>query len=361
LAILIFTAQLPNVEHAPWPVYPLVAAGLAVIVLFPKLTRVIPAPLVAVVVLSAITMVGHIGVPTVSDKGGMGTWSVPSLALPHVPLTLHTLILIGPYSLAMAIVGLLESLMTAQLVDELTDTASSKSRECWGQGAANVFTGLCGGMGGCAMIGQTIINVKSGGRTRLSTFSAGVSVVVLVGLLGPIVGRIPMAALVAVMVLVAVSTFDWQSIRWSTLQRMPKGETAIMVITVLATVLSNDLAVGVILGVVGASLLFAHQVARTVRIASWLSDDGRLRTYTVVGQLFFASSNTLFGLFDYINDPERVVIDLSSCHVWDASSVAALDAVVSKYAGRGKLAEVVNLNPQSAAMHRTLSGQLHRA
>jgi sulfate permease, SulP family len=358
LAILIFSAQLPNIEHVPWQVYPLVAAGLAVIVVFPRLTRVVPAPLVAIVVLTVAVTATHLSVPTVADKGAIGDWSLPSLALPDVPFTLHTLRTIAPYSLAMAVVGLLESLMTAQLVDRLTDTPSSKQRECWGQGLANIFTGLCGGMGGCAMIGQTIINIKTGGRTRLSTFSAGMSVFVLVGLLGSIVGRIPMAALVSVMILVAVSTFDWRSIRPSTLKRMPKSETAVMVTTVLATVASNDLAIGVVSGVVVATLLFARRVSHLIEITSQISADGKQRTYHVNGQLFFASSSKFAGLFDYAGDPDDVVIDLASSHVWDASSVAALDTVVSRYTGRGKRAEVINLNRQSDTLYRALSGRL---
>ncbi len=360
LAILIFTAQLPNLEHVAWMVYPLVAAGLLVIVGFSRLTNAIPSPLVAIVLITVAVSAGHIDVPTLAEKGNLSHWSIPHLALPGVPFDLHTLRLIAPYSLAMALVGLLESLMTAQLVDELTDTPSSKDRECWGQGLANIFTGFCGGMGGCAMIGQTIINVKSGGRTRVSTFSAGMAVFILVGILGSVLGRVPMAALVSVMILVSVSTFDWQSIRPATLRKLPKSETAIMVVTVLATVATNDLAIGVISGVVFASLLFARRLSHTIDVAATTSEDGTQRTYAVAGQLFFASSNRLPAQFDYQNDPDHVVIDLAASHVWDTSSVVALDAVISKYAAQGKIAVITNLNEHSASLFHGLSGEFNR-
>ncbi|TYC05159.1 SulP family inorganic anion transporter [Micromonospora sp. WP24] len=358
LAILIFTAQLPQLLGVPWLVYPLVALALAIIVLLPRLTRAVPAPLVAIVVLTVVTVVAKLAVPTVGDEGALPE-SLPTFGLPQVPWTLDTLTLIAPYALGIALVGLMESLMTAKLVDDLTDTHSNKTRESWGQGVANIVTGFFGGMGGCAMIGQTMINVKaSGARTRLSTFLAGVFLLVLVVLLGDVVAVIPMAALVAVMIIVAVSTFDWHSIAPRTLKRMPYGETIVMLATVAITLATHNLAVGVVVGVLTAMVIFARQVARLVEVTSVLDPEGTTRIYSVHGELFFASSNDLVGQFDYAGDPDNVVIDMSRAHVWDASSVAALDAISTKYAARGKSVEIVELNKPSARIHGTLAGRL---
>ncbi|MEU5564384.1 SulP family inorganic anion transporter [Micromonospora musae] len=358
LAILIFTAQLPQLLGVPWLVYPLVALALAIILLLPRLTRAVPAPLVAIVVLTVVTVVAKVAVPTVGDEGALPE-SLPTFGLPQVPWTMDTLTLIAPYALGIALVGLMESLMTAKLVDDLTDTHSNKTRESWGQGVANIVTGFFGGMGGCAMIGQTMINVKaSGARTRLSTFLAGVFLLVLVVLLGDVVAVIPMAALVAVMIIVAVSTFDWHSIAPRTLKRMPYGETIVMLATVAVTLATHNLAVGVVVGVLTAMVIFARQVARLVEVTSVLDPEGTTRIYSVHGELFFASSNDLVGQFDYAGDPDNVVIDMSRAHVWDASSVAALDAISTKYASRGKSVEIVELNKPSARIHGTLAGRL---
>jgi SulP family sulfate permease len=357
LAILIFLAQLPNLRHVPWIVYPLVAAGLAIIVLFPKLTKVIPAPLVAIVALTVLTVVAGISVPTVGDMGQL-PHSLPVPGLPDVPLSMHTLTVIAPYALGMALVGLLESLMTAKLVDDITDTRSSKTRESWGQGVANIVTGLFGGMGGCAMIGQTMINVRSGARTRLSTFLAGLFLLILVVALGPIVGMIPMAALVAVMMLVAVGTFDWHSIKPATLKRLPAGETIVMALTVVVVVATSNLAIGVVVGVIAAMVVFARRVARLVQVSSVDDPDGGQRIYAVTGELFFASSNQLYEQFDYAGDPETVLIDMTDAHIWDASSVAALDAITTKYEHHGKTATIVGLNAPSATLHTRLAGTL---
>lgn len=301
LAILIFTAQLPHLfgEDIPWIVYPLVLVGLAIMVLVPRLTTVVPAPLIAIVLLTGAVLVSGWKLPNVSDQGELPE-SLPSLFIPNVPLNLETLQIIAPYAFAMAIVGIMESLMTAKLVDDITDTHSNKTRESWGQGIANIASGLFGGMGGCAMIGQTMINVKqSGARTRISTFLAGVFLLILVLALGDIVGLIPMAALVAVMIMVSVATFDWHSIRPSTLRLMPWSETAVMLVTVIATVATHNLAIGVILGVITAMILFARRVAHLVHIEKvWETDvnsDGTIdvRRYAVKGQLFWASSNDL--------------------------------------------------------------------
>jgi SulP family sulfate permease len=354
LAILIFTAQLPQLTDVPWGVYPLGAAGLAVIFGLPRLTTAVPAPLVAIVVLTVLTVTVGIDVPTVGDQGELPD-SLPTLGLPDVPFTLDTLRVVAPYALAIALVGLMESLMTAKLVDELTDTHSSKTRESIGQGAANLVTGFFGGMGGCAMIGQTMINVRSGARTRLSTFLAGVFLLVLVVLLSPVVAVIPMAALVAVMVFVSIATFDWHSVR--TLRRMPRSETAVMLVTVAVVLATSNLAIGVAVGVLVACVLFARRVAHLVTVTATDEPDGS-RRYVVHGALFFASTNDLVGRFDYAGDPDRVVVDLSGAHVWDASSVAVLDAVEHKYATRGKTVEITGLTDVTGHYHQRLAGRL---
>ncbi|GAA1726001.1 SulP family inorganic anion transporter [Isoptericola hypogeus] len=359
LAILIFTSQLPHLTGVPFAVYPMVVAGIAIIVLFPRLTKVVPAPLVAIVLLTLVTVTAAIAVPTVGDEGALPE-SLPALGLPDVPLSLETLQIIAPYALAMALVGLIESLLTAKLVDDITDTHSNKTRESWGQGVANVVTGFFGGMGGCAMIGQTMINVKSSGaRTRLSTFLAGAFLLALVVGLGDVVAIMPMAALVAVMVMVSVGTFDWHSVRPSTLRRMPKSETAVMLATVAVTVATHNLAYGVVVGVLAAAVLFVRRVAHLTRVRRLdVSDDDGERVYAVDGELFFASSNDLVYQFDYAGDPSRIVVDMSGAHVWDASTVAALDAVQHKYAAHGKTVTFRGLDADSAARLERLGGRL---
>jgi SulP family sulfate permease len=358
LAILIFIAQLPHLfgPTIPWLVYPLVTAGIALLILLPRLTTAVPAPLVTIVLISLVVVLAGRQVPDVADQGRLPD-SLPPFAFPQVPPTLETLRIIAPYALGMALVGLMESLMTAKLVDDVTDTHSDKTREAWGQGAANIVTSLFGGMGGCAMIGQTMINVKqSGARTRLSTFLAGAFLLVLLLLLGDVVGRIPMAALVAVMIMVCVGTFDWHSIRPATLRRMPLSETLVMLVTVAATVATHNLAIGVVLGVLTAMVLFARRVAHVVRVDA--VDEEGVRRYRVHGQLFFASSNDLVYHFDYAGDPDQVIIDLSEADVWDASTVAALDAVQGKYAAQGKQTRIEGLRGPGAARMDRLSGTL---
>jgi SulP family sulfate permease len=356
LAILIFLSQVPQLIDVPWAVYVLVAVGLGILLVWPRITRAVPAPLVAIVLLTAAVVVFGVSVPDVADQGELPR-SLPELLVPQVPLTWETLQIVGPFALAAALVGLLESLMTAKLVDDLTDTHSRKTREAWGLGVANVVSAFFGGTGGCAMIGQTMINVRTaGGRTRISTLLAGVWVLVLVVVLGDIVGLIPMAALVAVMIAVSAMTFDWHSIRPSTLRRMPLSETAVMVVTVVATVWTHNLAVGVILGVLVAMVLFARRVAHFTTVTRTV--DGDTARYRVDGELFFASSNDLTTQFAYAADPPHVVIDLSRTHVWDASTVAALDAITTKYAQRGIAVELHGMTDAAAAFHRRLSGEL---
>jgi sulfate permease, SulP family len=367
LAILVFMAQLPELIGVSWPVYPLVAAGLLIVVGFRRITTAVPSPLVAIVLLTVLAVVAGIDVPTVQDKGQLPE-SLPTLFIPNVPLTWETFQTIAPFSLSMALVGLLESLMTAKLVDDITDTRSNKTRESWGQGVANIVTGFLGGMGGCAVIGQTMINVKgSGARSRVSTFLAGAFLLVLVVTLGDIVGLIPMAALVAVMIFVSAITFDWHSVAPATLKRMPKSETAVMLITVGTVVLTHNLAIGVGVGVLAAMAMFARRVAHFATVErTEVELNGRtVATYTVDGELFFASSNDLYTQFDYARDSEpdidSVVIDLHASHLWDASTIAALDSVTEKYRRHGREVELVGLNSASAQMRERLAGKLNAA
>lgn len=361
LAILIFLSQLPHLLGVPAVVYPFVIVGLLLMVFLPKLTTVVPAPLVAIVVLTAAAVAFSVEIPNVGDEGQLPS-SLPTLLVPHVPFALETLSIIGPYALAMALVGLLESLLTAKLVDDITDTHSNKTREAWGQGVANVVTGFFGGMGGCAMIGQTMINVKvSGARTRISTFLAGLFLLGLVVGLGDVVALIPMAALVAVMIMVSVGTMDWHSIAPATLRRMPRSETLVMLATVVVTVATHNLAYGVVAGVLTAMVLFARRVAHFMTVERIVESDtgGAAETvvYRVSGELFFASSNDLVYQFNYVDDPDNVVIDMSQSHIWDASTVAALDAIITKYHAKGRCVEIIGLNQDSAERHGRLSGQ----
>ncbi|MBT2501207.1 SulP family inorganic anion transporter [Curtobacterium sp. ISL-83] len=361
LGILLFVAQIPNLIGVPWLVWPLVAAGIAIIVLFPRLTKAIPAPLVAIVAVTLVTVLAAIDIPTVGDQGSLPD-TLPTFFLPHVPLTLATLTTIAPYAAAMAVVGLLESLMTAKLVDEITDTGSRKTREALAQGTANILSGFTGGMGGCAMIGQTMINVRaSGARTRISTFMAGIFLLILVVVLGHVVAIIPMAALAAVMIMVSVGTFNWHSVKPSTLKRMPAGETVVMVLTVIIVVATDNLAIGVIVGVIAAMVVFARRVSHFANVSRSIeaTDTGEQHAlYTVQGELFFASSNDLTTQFDYVDDPDLVIIDMSGSHIWDASTVAALDAIETKYQARGKRVDIQGLNDESLAFHGRLAGNL---
>ena len=360
LAILIFMAQLPHLIDVPLAVYPLVALGILIMVLLPRITKVIPAPLVAIVLVMAAVLVSGINVPTVGDEGELPK-SLPELLTPNVPLTVETFNIIAPFALAMALVGLLESLMTAKLVDEITDSHSQKTRESLAQGVGNVISGFFGGMGGCAMIGQTMINVKaSGARTRISTFLAGVFLLILVVTLGDIVQTIPMAALVAVMIMVSVATFNFHSVSIPTLKRMPKSETLVMLTTTAVVVWTHNLAIGVIVGVIVAMVAFARRVAHFANVTRTVggADDIEAVYYTVEGELFFASSNDLTTQFEYTDDPANVIIDVSGSHIWDASTVAALDTIITKYEGLGKEVYLKGMNQASEKLHAKLAGNM---
>ena len=347
LAILIFMAQLPELIGAPWPVYAMVAAGLAIIYLFPLLTKAVPSPLVCIVVLTGVAIALGMDIRTVGDMGQLPD-SLPVFLLPDVPLNLEMLRIIFPYALTLAVVGLLESMMTASIVDDLTDMPSNKSRECVGQGLANMASGFVGGMAGCAMIGQSVINVKSGGRGRLSALAAGVFLLIMVVFLGQWVRQIPMAALVAVMVMVSIGTFNWESLK--NLGKHPPTSSIVMVATVVVVVATHDLAKGVFAGVLLSGIFFAHKVGRVLRVDSQSTDEGRGRAYTVVGQVFFASADAFIAKFDFKEVIEQVCIDVSRAHFWDITAVNALDKVVMKFRREGTAVEVVGMNEASTTL-----------
>ncbi len=350
LAILIFLAQLPELTNVTWHVYAMTAGGLAIIYLFPyvpKLGKLIPSPLVCIITLTIIAMSMGLDIRTVGDLGQLPD-TLPIFLWPDVPLNWETLSIIFPYSAALAIVGLLESLMTATIIDEMTDTDSDKNRECKGQGVANIVAGMLGGMAGCAMIGQSVINVKSGGRSRLSTLCAGVFLLLLMLFLSEWLQRIPMAALVAVMIMVSIGTFRWGSLR--TLKTYPLSTNIVMIATVVVVVFTHNLAYGVLTGVLLAAMFFANKVGHYMAISSRLSADKTERTYDVTGQVFFSSADKFIAAFDLKEPIKKVIIDLSRAHFWDITAVAALDKVVLKFRRNGVIVEVLSLNKASATI-----------
>lgn len=343
LAILIFLAQLPELDprNVTGLTYVLVAAGLAIIYLFPLLTKAVPSPLVTIIVLTALTMFFGWDVRTVGDMGQLPD-TLPVFLIPDMPLTFETLQIIFPYAAAVAVVGLLESLLTQNLVDELTDTKSDRNQECIGQGLANSATGFIGGMAGCAMIGQSMINVKSGGRGRLSSFTAGAVLLVLVVGLGDIVSRIPMPALVAIMIMVSIGTFSWSSIK--ALRVHPKSSSIVMIATVVTVVYTHNLAIGVLVGVLLSGIFFAAKIAQLFRVSSEISADGSERTYFIEGQLFYGSVEDFMNAFDFKEAAEKIVIDVTRAHIWDISSVQALDMAILKFRRDGAEVEVRGMN-----------------
>ncbi|HDQ4517046.1 TPA: SulP family inorganic anion transporter [Pseudomonas aeruginosa] len=350
LAILIFMAQLPELTNVTWHVYAMTAAGLGIIYLFPyvpKIGKLIPSPLVCIIVLTAVAMSVGLDIRTVGDMGELPD-TLPIFLWPDVPLTFETLAIIFPYSAALAVVGLLESMMTATIVDDLTDTSSDKNRECKGQGVANIASGLIGGMAGCAMIGQSIINVKSGGRSRLSSLAAGVFLLLMVVFLGDWLKQIPMAALVAVMIMVSIGTFSWDSLR--NLKKHPLSTNIVMVVTVVVVVATHNLAFGVLAGVLLAAMFFANKVGHYMAISSLLDEAGEHRSYNVTGQVFFSSADKFVAAFDFKEALNKVTIDLNRAHFWDITAVAALDKVVIKFRREGTEVEVLGLNEASATI-----------
>ncbi|MBW0235835.1 SulP family inorganic anion transporter [Pseudomonas sp. D1HM] len=350
LAILIFMAQLPELTGVTWPVYAMTAGGLAIIYLFPRLPMVgklLPSPLVCILMLTAISVYWGLHIRTVGDMGSLPD-SLPIFMWPDVPLNLNTLLIVLPYSAALAVVGLLESMMTATIVDDLTDTPSDKSRECKGQGIANIASGLIGGMAGCAMIGQSMINVKSGGRTRLSTLSAGVLLLIMMIFLGDWLARIPMAALVAVMIMVSISTFSWGSIR--NLKEYPLSTNIVMIVTVVVVVATHNLAYGVVAGTLLAAMFFANKIAHYLDITSKHDPKHNHRTYYVIGQVFFGSADRFINAFDLSEKLETLTIDLRDSHFWDITAVAALDKVVLKLRREGVQVDVIGMNQATSTL-----------
>ncbi len=347
LAILIFMAQLPEFNDASWYMVAMVAVGLGIIYGFPYITKAVPSPLVTIVVLTAFSMFMGLDIRTVGDMGELPD-TLPVFLIPDIPLNFETLMIILPYSITLAAVGLLESLMTAVIVDDMTDTPSQKNRECAGQGIANIVAAFFGGMAGCAMIGQSVINIKSGGRGRLSTFFAGSFLLFLILVLGEWVKQIPMAALVAVMIMVSISTFNWASIK--NLKNHPPTSSLVMLTTVVIVVFTHNLALGVFVGVLMSALFFARKVARFFDVESTLSDDGTHRTYRVYGQVFFASAANFSARFDFKEKLEKVTIDLTHAHFWDLTGVGALDKVVLKFRREGLEVDLLGMNEASATI-----------
>lgn len=349
LAILIFMAQLPELTGVTWHVYAMTAAGLGIIYLFPLLPAVgklVPSPLICILALTAAAILLQLDIRTVGDMGDLPD-TLPVFLWPDVPLNLETLAIIFPYAAALAVVGLLESMMTATIVDDLTDTESDKNRECKGQGIANIGSGLLGGMAGCAMIGQSVINIKSGGRGRLSCFAAGIYLLLMVVFMGDWLKQIPMAALVAVMIMVAIGTFSWDSIR--NLKHHPLSSSIVMLATVVVVVGTHNLALGVLVGVLLAALFFAQKISRFMLVQSQDEGDGH-RRYRVIGQVFFATAEGFVGAFDFKEALERVTIDVSEAHFWDITAVSALDKVVIKFRREGAEVEILGLNEASATI-----------
>lgn len=347
LAILIFMAQLPELIGVTWESYAMIAAGLAIIYVFPRLTKLVPSPLVCILVLTGLAMAFGIDTRTVGDLGDLPN-ALPVLLLPNVPLNLDTLLIIFPTSIAVAAVGLLESLLTASIVDQMTDTRSDKNRESLGQGIANIASGLFGGMAGCAMIGQSVINVKSGGRTRLSTFVAGAFLLFLLLVLGEWVGLIPMPALVAIMIMVSIGTFSWSSL--NDLRHHPRRSSLVMLATVITVIGTHNLALGVGVGVLLSGIFFAWKVSQIFRVTSSLTSDGKQRDYVIEGELFFASADNFLESFDLAEKLERVRVDLTHAHIWDLTGVNAVDKIVLKLRRAGVEVEVLGLNDASATI-----------
>lgn len=350
LAILIFMAQLPELINVTWHVYALTIVGLGIIYLFPyipKIGKILPSPLVTIITLTLIVYFFGIDIRNVGDMGQLPD-TLPIFLFPDIPLNLETLLIILPYSLSLAVVGLLESLMTATIVDEMTDTNSDKNRECKGQGVANIASGLMGGMAGCAMIGQSVINIKSGGRGRLSTFIAGFLLLIMVVFLSDVISIIPMAALVAVMIMVSIGTFNWGSFK--DLKSLPLSTNIVMLSTVAVTVYTHNLAFGVFTGVLLASLFFANKISHFMYSEIFYNDNKTIKTYKIVGQVFFNSADKFYKIFDFKENIDKVVIDLTRAHFWDVTAVYALDKSVLKLRKEGKEVEIIGQNEASSTI-----------
>lgn len=352
LAILIFMAQLEQFEGATWVMYALVAATLFIIYGLPRITKAVPSALAAIVAITAIVIFMGIDIRTVGDMGNL-TQALPMFLIPEIPLNLETLMIIFPYSLALAIVGLLESLLTANIVDDMTDTESDKNKESRGQGIANIVSGFFGGMAGCAMIGQSVINVKSGGRGRLSALVAGVFLMFLILVLGNVVVQIPMAALVGVMIMVSLSTFDWGSVR--NIHKLPRTDALVMIVTVASVVITHNLAIGVFAGVLLSMVFFAAKISKVHVDKTYINHLDK-QVYKVTGQIFFASVTDFVNRFDYKLDVKYVEIDLTNAHLWDDSAIGAIDKIEHKYEQAGITVEFVGLNAESEKLKQQMGG-----
>ena len=352
LAVLIFLSQLPQLTNVPVAVYVMTALSLAIIYILPRFTTAVPSPLVALFVMTVAAISLGIDVPTVGDMGELPT-ALPLFALPQVPFTVETLLIVLPTALTMAVVGLLASFLTASLVDELTDTPSDKNREAKGQGIANIITSFFGGMAGCGMIGQSVINVQSGGRGRLSTLAAGVFLLFAILVLSQWVQQMPMAALVAVMIMVSIGTFRWASFR--DIAKVPRTETAVMLTTMLVTIFTRNFALGVATGIVMSTVFFSNKIAQLVFVDKVLRDDDSHRVYSVSGQIFFVSRDEFFEAFDFEEFVDRITIDLTHAHLWDQGAVAILDKIVNKFRRAGAEVEVIGLNEASATLVNKLA------
>ena len=353
LAILIFMSQMGNFQGEGWQMYALVALGIAIIYLFPKVTKAVPSTLVAVIVVTAIAIFAGSPVRTIGDMGNIIP-ALPPFHIPMVPFNMETLTIILPYAISLALVGLVETLLTAQVIDEMTDTVGNKNRECRGLGIANIVSGFFSGTCGCAMIGQAIVNVQSGGRGRLSNFVSGAFLMVLIFILNDIMVQIPLAALVAVMITVSIATFDWESARG--LLRMPRTDALVIVIVVGVVVATNNLAVGVVLGLVLTTVFFALQMSK-IEVNAVLDQKQRTITYQVHGEVFFASTESLHKAMDYRVEADHVILDLAQSHIWDESAANALKKIVSKYSSLGKRVEVIGLDDKSRSLLEKMYGQ----
>ena len=341
LAILIFLAQIPAFQGAGMQMYIMVGYGLFIMYIFPMVTKAIPSSLISIIVVTSISLLIDVDFKTIGDMGEL-TSSFPMLMIPDIPFNFETLKIIFPYSITLAMVGLLETLMTSVIIDDLTDTDSDKNRECRGQGIANVIAGFFGGMAGCALIGQSVINVKSGGKSRLSTLFAGCFLIFLILVSGEVVKKIPIAALVAVMIMVSISTFDWSSIK--DFKSRPMTSNLVIFTTVFVVVMTNNLAQGVAVGILLSVIFFAYKAAYSFAVKSDLLSCKNKRVYKISGQIFFASSSSFISVFDYKENISVVIIDLSNAHFWDIYAVEALESIKEKLKKNGIEVEVIGLN-----------------
>lgn len=358
LGILIFMAQVPHIiGHGPL-VWVMGVVALLIVLGLPRIFTALPAPLIAIILLTSVSYYFELSLPTVGDEGTM-SGELPGLNFLQVPLNLQTLSIIWPISISVALVGLMESLLTAKLVDDITDTSSNKHRESWGLGIANILAAFYGGVPGCAMIGQTIVNVELGkARSRVSTVIAALVLLLLVSVLSSVMAKIPMVVLAVIMVIVAIKTLNWHSVKPKTLRRLPFSETLIMLVTVFITVWSHNLALGVVMGVIFATLMFIRRISHLTEAKRLLAADGQSVRYEVYGPLFFASSSDLAEGFDFANDPTQVIIDLTHAKVWDTSSITALDNLEQHYQRYGCQVEIVGLQGESKDLHQRVSGKL---